>query len=256
MTNLPIITATADEVGARAAAIIADGLRAASARGRDFLLGCPTGRTPAPVFPALAELVASGLDVSPLVVVLMDEYLEPDGDALRRVDPSREYSCIGYAERQILAPLVEAGGALVRLWCPDPADPAAYDRRIAAAGGIDLFLLASGASDGHIAFNPPGSPRDSKTRVIELPETTRHDNMSTFPVFASLDEVPRHGISVGISTIVDNSAQALLMLTGADKRDAFARIMAADGYDPSWPATAVKACRNYQILADADAARP
>jgi len=256
MTNLPIIVATAEEVGARAAALIADGLRMASAAGRDFLLGCPTGRTPAPVFPALAELVSAGLDVSPLVVVLMDEYLEPDGDALRRVDPRREYSCIGYAERQILAPLVDAGGAPVRVWCPDPADPEAYDRQIAAAGGIDLFLLASGASDGHIAFNPPGSPRDSKTRVIELPESTRHDNMSTFPVFASLDQVPRHGISVGISTIVDNSAQALLLLTGADKRDAFDRIAAADDYDPTWPATAVKACRDYQVLADADAARP
>ncbi len=60
---------------------------------------------------------------------------------------------------QILAPLEAAGGASPQLWYADPADPAAYDRRIAAAGGIDLFLLASGASDGHVAFNPPGSAR-------------------------------------------------------------------------------------------------
>jgi 6-phosphogluconolactonase/Glucosamine-6-phosphate isomerase/deaminase len=256
MTNQPIIVATAEDAGAYAARLIADGVRAAAREGRDFLLGCPTGRTPAPVFPALAELVAAGLDVRPLVVVLMDEYLEPDGDGFRRVDPAKEYSCIGYAERQILAPLTQAGGASVRLWCPDPAEPEAYDEQIAAAGGIDLFLLASGASDGHIAFNPPGSALDSKTRVIELPDTTRHDNMSTFPVFASLDEVPRYGISVGISTIVGLSKQALLLLTGSDKQYAYARIVDADGYDPNWPATAVKACPSYQLLADAAAARP
>ena len=111
MTSTPIIIATADEIGTRVAGQIADGLRAAAAQGKDYLLGCPTGRTPAPVFPALATLAADGLDVSRLVIVLMDEYVLPRDDGFRAVSPEHSYSCVGYARRQILEPLEAAGGA-------------------------------------------------------------------------------------------------------------------------------------------------
>ncbi len=66
------------------------------------------------------------------------------------------------------------------------------------------------------------------TRVIELPDTTRRDNMFTFPEFTDLADVPHHGLSVGIGTIVDNTRQAVMMLTGADKQTAFERIAAAE----------------------------
>jgi glucosamine-6-phosphate deaminase len=254
MTNTPIITATAEELGARVAEIISAGVREAAVEQRDFLLGCPTGRTPVPIFPALAALAAEGLDVSRIVIVLMDEYLIPSVDGYRVVSPEEPHSCVGYARRQIVAPLVAAGGKAPQLWCADPNDPADYDRRIEAAGGIDLFLLASGASDGHLAFNPPGSARDSGTRVIELPESTRRDNMSTFPTFGDLSAVPRFGVSVGVATIVDHTRKAVMLLTGADKRTAFARITTATGYDPDWPATAVAECPDHLIFADAEAA--
>jgi glucosamine-6-phosphate deaminase len=252
MTTTPIITATADQVGEQIARLIADELTQATADGRELLLGCPTGRTPAPIFPALAAL-ATDLDVTKLVVVLMDEYVLPDGGGFTRVAPELSYSCVGYARRQIIAPLEAATGSRPQLWYADPSRPSDYDDRIAAAGGIDVFLLASGASDGHIAFNPPGTPRDSRTRVIELPETTRRDNLATFP-FADLSEVPRHGISVGVGTILDNTKKAVMMLTGADKRTAFERIMAASSYEPDWPATAVTECADWTVFADAAAA--
>ena len=38
---------------------------------------------------------------------------------------------------------------------------------------VTLFLLASGASDGHVAFNPPGSPRDRFIRIARSMAT--HD---------------------------------------------------------------------------------
>nr|WP_300143862.1 6-phosphogluconolactonase [Propionicimonas sp.] len=254
MTTAPRIVATAEEVGVRVARMIADGLLQAASAQRPFLLGCPTGRTPEPVFPALAALAADGLDLGRMVIVLMDEYVVPAGGGFAMVDPEKLYSCVGYARRQILQPLAEASGTSPQLWHADPHDPGEYDRRIAAAGGIDVFLLASGASDGHVAFNPPGSARDSVTRVIELGESTRRDNMSTFPVFADLSEVPRHGLSVGVSTIADHTRRAVMMLTGADKRTAFERICAATAYEPDWPATIVAECADHIVLADAAAA--
>ena len=70
-------------------------------------------------------------------------------------------------------------------YAPDgqAANPAAaathYEAAIAAAGGFDLVLLGIGAN-GHIAFNEPGSPFDSRTRVVTLNEETRAANRAAF----------------------------------------------------------------------------
>ena len=53
-----------------------------------------------------------------------------------------------------------------------PAACAQYERAIAAAGGVDLQLLGIG-SDGHLAFNEPGSSLASRTRVKTLTAQTR-----------------------------------------------------------------------------------
>jgi len=87
-----------------------------------------------------------------------------------------------------------------------------------------------------------------------LGESTRRHNVAPFPVFAELSEVPRHGLSVGISTIADHTRRAVMMLTGADKRTAFDRIRGASAYEPDWPATIVAECADHIVLADAAAA--
>jgi glucosamine-6-phosphate deaminase len=125
--------------------------------------------------------------------------------------------------------------------------------KIADAGGIDFFILACGASDGHVAFNPPGSTRESRTRIIELPDSTRRDNLQTFPEFGSLSAVPTHGISVGIATITD-AKEAAMLLWGKGKAESLARINAANRYDPAWPATVIHECAGGQILSDREAA--
>lgn len=201
-----------------------------------FLLGCPGGRSLRSAYAALA-----GRRLDRLVVVMMDEYVGAPADA--------HYSCARFAREEIAAPL---GVPADRVWLPDARDPAAYDERIAAAGGIDLFLLASGASDGHVAFNPPGSPRASRTRVVELAESTRRDNLATFPDFAGLDDVPTHGVSAGIATIAAARA-ARLVLLGAGKREAAARLLTLDDYDPAWPASIVHAIPDAEIWLDQEA---
>ncbi|MDR1430707.1 MAG: 6-phosphogluconolactonase [Propionibacteriaceae bacterium] len=249
MSSKPIIVANPGELGSLVARRIVDAMiRAASG---PFLLGCPTGRTPEPVFPQLAGLLAeANVDVSRLVVVLMDEYLDRDQRSFSLVDPALDYSCVGYAERFIVKPILDATGVAPQVWHAEPDDPANYDAQLREAGGIDLFLLASGASDGHVAFNPQGVGRDSITRVIELPELTRRDNVATWPTLDSIDQVPEWGISVGISTIVDLSREAIMMLTGTDKRRAYDRITSARAYEPDWPATCVNAIENHLVIAD------
>jgi glucosamine-6-phosphate deaminase len=203
-----------------------------------FLLGCPGGRSLRTTYRALA---ARGRELHRLVVVMMDEYVGAPRGA--------HYSCTRFAHDEIAAPL---GVPAERVWLPDATDPGAYDERIDAAGGVDVFLLASGASDGHVAFVPPGSPRDGHTAVLPIAETTRRDNLVTFPEFSGLDEVPHLGVSVGLGTIA--AARSLrLVIHGADKRGAAARLLALAGFDASWPASIVHDHPDAEIWIDREA---
>ena len=225
-----------DELGA---ALADEVLAGVAARPDAFLLGCPGGRSLRSTYRALAERRD---ELSNVVVLMMDEYVA-DGAG---VAADAHYSCTRFALHEIAAPL---GIPARNVWLPDPHDPAAYDERIAAAGGVDLFLLASGASDGHVAFLAPGSPRAGRTAVVDLAASTRRDNLVTFPGFASLDEVPLQGVSVGLATIAGAKA-VRLVLHGADKRAAAARLLALDRFDPQWPASIVYDCRDAAILVD------
>ncbi|GGD68444.1 6-phosphogluconolactonase [Microbacterium murale] len=253
----PQILDSADEIGEAVAGLIVE--RHSGAIDRPFLLGCPSGRTAVPVYSALARRAAAGSDLSRLIIVMMDDYVVHAEDGLFRVvDSAASYSCQRFAREDILAPIAEAATAAgtvapQQIWTADPADPAEYDQRIADAGGIDVFLLASGDSDGHVAFNQPGTGRDARTHLVDLGEATRRDNMGTFPEFTQLDMVPRKGVTVGVDTIAGQSAEAIMILSGENKREAFARITAADSYDAQWPATIITECRNARIVADRSA---
>jgi glucosamine-6-phosphate deaminase len=228
--------------------------------GNPFLLGCPTGRTPRPIYAAMASRLArSKQDISHLLLVMMDEYLVQTRGAFEYAAANMPWSCHHFAEVEIVHKLnrdLPAGRGVRRhrVWFPDPEQPPTYDEKIVAAGGIDFFILASGASDGHVAFNPPGSTRDSRTRIIELSDSTRLDNLQTFPAFGSLSNVPTHGISVGIATIAA-AKQSVMVLIGSSKAKSLARINASREYDASWPATIIHECAAAEILSDTDAAK-
>jgi glucosamine-6-phosphate deaminase len=230
------VLASAEAIGSALAAEIA--ARHDASRG-PFLLGCPGGRSLRTTYAALGAMTRR---FDRLVVVMMDEYVGAPADA--------HYSCTRFAREEIAAPLDVPPE---RVWLPDAADPAAYDARIVRAGGVDVFLLASGASDGHVAFLPPGSSLGAGTAVVEIAESTRRDNLVTFPRFASLDDVPTHGVSVGLGTIT--AARSLrLVLHGNDKRRAATRLLALDRFDPDWPASVVHAHPDAVIYLDSEAA--
>ncbi len=186
---------------------------------------------------------------------MMDEYLRPDAADPTLVPADAHYSCRRFAEHDIRLVInrhlppersIPAGS----VWFPDPGAPADYDDRLAAAGGIDLFIVASGASDGHVAFCGPGSDPSGSTSVVALADSTRADNLVTFPEFDSIDDVPTRGVSVGLGTIRRLSRQVVLVLTGADKAESFRRVSRTSTFDPAWPATFIHQCTNPSILTD------
>jgi glucosamine-6-phosphate deaminase len=251
-----------EAVGRALAALIADRIAAAGA-GRSFLLGCPSGRSPWTTYVSLArEVAARRLDLTGLVIVMMDEYVERDQATgqMRRIDPAAPHSCLRFGQAEIVDRLNEAVGPSRGIspdhyWVPDPAVPGDYDRRIGDHGGVDLFILASGAGDGHVAFNPPGTAPDAATRVVRLAEQTRRDNLETFPSFGEdLDRVPRYGVTVGVGTIREQSKQVVMVAHGELKAPAVRRVALADSYQPGWPATILADCANPLLFVDAAAA--
>jgi glucosamine-6-phosphate deaminase len=90
--------------------------------------------------------------------------------------------------------------------------------------------------------------------VVELAEPTKRDNLATFPDFAGLEEVPRYGVTVGVATIRDQSRRAVMVAHGAGKAEAARRLIAAEAYDPSWPATVVSDCARPALYLDEAAA--
>ena len=79
----------------------------------------------------------------------------------------------------------------------------------------DVQLLGLG-SNGHIGFNEPGTPFGSVTHLVDLTESTIKDNSR---LFASIDEVPRQALSMGIKNIM-NAKSILVVVSGANKAKA------------------------------------
>ena len=237
---------------------IFEGIATRLDNGRGYVLGCPGGRTPTLTLKALVEkLGRAGLDLSRFTLAMMDEYAVADGSSFVLVPGKLHFSVRRYIDEHFMVPLnalldfsASAPISEEQIWFPDPAMPQDYDARLMDAGGVDLFILASGAGDGHIAFNPPGTPRAQRSTVFTLADTTKVDNLATFPNFGGVDEVPSFGVSVGVATIADVSKRAVMVVTGADKRRALSALVASDAYDPTWPSTIVTECRDAAIYVD------
>jgi glucosamine-6-phosphate deaminase len=126
---------------------------------------------------------------------------------------------------------------------------AQYEKKITAAGGIDLQVLGIG-SDGHIAFNEPGSSLGSRTRLKTLTSETIRDNAR---FFGSADQVPRLAVTMGVGTILE-SRRCLLLATGEGKARAI-RDAVEGPVTAQVTASALQLHRDVVAVIDTEAAR-
>ena len=206
-------------------------------------LGVATGRTTEALY---AELVRrhqhEGLSFAGVDVYLLDEYAGIDPD-----DPCR---FCGVVQRE-LALQVDLRRDAVH--CPDPDAPdlprecCRYERLVRSAP-IGLQILGIG-SNGHIAFNEPGSAFDSVTRIVALSEQTRSDNAGCF---SDGRPVPERAITQGTSTILA-AAELLLLACGERKAAAVARAVHGPLCE-TVPASALQLHPSVTVVLDPDAA--
>jgi glucosamine-6-phosphate deaminase len=194
--------------------------RRVAERGR-CILGLATGGTPLGVYRELIRRHREGgVDFSSVVTFNLDEYYPMAPDSLhsyRRYMWENLFAHVNVPAERVHIPDGSMPRARVAEHC------AAYERAIREAGGIDLQLLGIGKS-GHIGFNEPGSPPDSRTRLVHLDTITRKDAAADF--FGE-DNVPREAITVGVATILD-AREIALIATGEHKAAIVRRAVEGD----------------------------
>lgn len=128
------------------------------------------------------------------------------------------------------------------------AECVAYEAKIKAAGGIDLFLAGIG-EDGHIAFNEPGSSLASRTRVKTLAYDTILANSRFFG--GDLSKVPRMALTVGVQTVLE-AREVVAVILGARKALALQRCV-EQGVNHMWTLSSLQLHPHPMIVCDEDA---
>ena len=201
----------------------------------NITLGCPGGRSLKKTYKYIGILsYKMNVDLSKVKIFMMDEYVIKDKNKFKTCNTKSHYSCVGYSYRVIqkLFNYKKNKKKLIKsnIFFPKIDKIKDYDKMIKKLGGIDIFLLASGTTDGHVAFNNFKSNINSSTHITKLSKQTRLDNLKTFPRFKSIREVPKYGITVGLGTIYKLTKKAILVLSGKEKKKA-AKIIESAGAD-------------------------
>jgi glucosamine-6-phosphate deaminase len=236
-----------DEASSWAAANVALAIRAHDpSMKRLFVLGLPTGSTPLGMYRELIRLHLAGMvSFAKTATFNMDEYV-----GLPKDHPASYHTFM----RENFFRHIDIPPENVHI--PDGNAPdlerecEEYEKAIARLGGVDLFVGGAG-SNGHIAFNEPGSSLSSSTRVVSLAAETVAANARFFD--GAKSKVPRTAITVGIGTILD-ARSILLIVTGPAKARSL-RMAIEEGVSNMRPISAIQFHRDAVIVCDEDAAR-
>jgi len=211
---------------------------------KPFVLGLPTGSSPLIIYREFIRLNKEGkLSFANVHTFNMDEYigLPPDHPQSYHyfmkenlfkhidIDPANTHLLDGMAE--------------------DPSEECKrYEEAIVNRGGIDLFLGGMG-SDGHIAFNEPGSSLRSRTRIKTLTNETKLANARFFG--GDPEKVPSTALTVGIGTVMD-AHEVLIIVNGRSKARAL-RAVVEEGVSHIWTLSCLQMHQRAIIVCDEDA---
>ena len=229
-------TSDYDQMSRRAAALLA----AQVTMKRDCVLGLATGSTPLGIYRCLIEWYEKGmLDFSQVRSVNLDEYCG--------LSPEHGQSYAYYMRENLFSHINidPANTNIPNGLAEDPeGEGARYDALIRSFGGTDIQLLGIGHT-GHIGFNEPADEYVGPThRVVLNPKTIEANSR----FFASMDDVPRYAVTMGIGSIM-NAKKVLLVASGKDKADILYRSFFGP-ITPQVPASVLQLHRDVTVVAD------
>ena len=228
-----------DQMSKTAAQLVVDVLNTKP----NAVLGMATGSTPLGLYQELVRLYQAGqVDFSRVTTFNLDEYVglpATHPQSYHYFMHEHFFQHVNIPQHNINIPSGTTSNY--------PAFCQWYEGRIAECGGIDLQILGIG-TDGHIAFNEPGSSLSSRTRLKTLSKQTIDDNARFFD---AREDVPVYAITTGVGTILD-ARRLVLVASGKSKAKAIAQ--AVEGSVTSMvTASALQHCDATVILDEAAA---
>ncbi|MBQ1214651.1 MAG: glucosamine-6-phosphate deaminase [Tidjanibacter sp.] len=219
--------------------------RKAAVTDTPFVLGLPTGSTPLGTYQELIRLHKEGkVSFKNVITFNMDEYVGLPEDHPQSYHTFMWENFFSHIDINPSNVNILNGNA------PDLAKECSdYEKKIAGAGGIDLFLGGVG-EDGHIAFNEPFSSMNSRTRIKTLTEDTILVNSRFFGGDCSL--VPKLALTVGVATIL--SAGEVIILAFGPKKARAVQQGVEGAYSHSWTITGLQTHPHGILVCDEPAA--
>ena len=208
------------------------------------VLGLATGTTPLGLYAKMiADHRENGTDYSKIRTVNLDEYKD--------LPKTHEQSYAYFMKKNLFEGLgivpeqtnIENGTAQ-----DEKSECARYDALLEELPR-DIQLLGLG-SNGHIAFNEPGTPFGSGTHVVTLAESTVKDNAR---LFEDISEVPCKAFTMGIRQIMQ-AKKILILASGANKAEAVYK-MVRGAVTEQVPASVLQLHPDCTLIADEAAAR-
>ena len=174
------------------------------------VLGLATGSTPIGLYKNMIEdHEKNGTSYREIKTVNLDEYAGLDYSSDQSYVYFMRHNLFDHIDIDLKNTNIENGKAADRA-----AECARYNALLDELPR-DIQVLGIG-SNGHIAFNEPGTPFGSVTHIVDLAESTIRDNSR---MFASIDEVPRQAFTMGLKNIMQ-SKKILILANGANKAKA------------------------------------
>lgn len=240
-----IVKSKYEDMAIWAARYIAKKINTYSANGEHpFVLGLPTGSSPIGVYDELIRLNKSGqVSFKDVVTFNMDEYVGLEENH------SQSYH---YFMREKLFNHIDIPKENINILNGNSEDLFAecerYEAKIKSCGGINLFLGGVG-SDGHIAFNEPGSSLNSKTRIKTLTKDTLIANSRFFD--NNINKVPKTALTVGVKTIM-GAKEVMILANGHNKAIALRHVV-EESINHMWTVSALQLHDKAMFVCDEDA---
>ncbi len=236
------VSETCELLGARAGKHIAKALNEAIAEKGEARLALSTG---ASQFETLSQLVREDVDWGRVTMFHLDEYV---GLPITHAASFRKYLTERFLNQ--IAPLkayhLVSGEGDVQ------ANIAALSKAIGEAP-VDVGVIGIG-ENGHIAFNDPPADfeRQDAYFVAALDERCRRQQVGE-GWFASLDEVPKHAISMTVAQIM-RCKKIITCVPHAVKAEAIRDTLAAPETTNRIPATMLRTHPDWTLYLDANSA--
>ncbi|MBN1257800.1 MAG: glucosamine-6-phosphate deaminase [Planctomycetes bacterium] len=210
-------------------------------KNKPFILGLPTGSSPIGTYQELIELHKAGnVSFANVITFNMDEYVNLPED-----HPESYHSFMWKNFFEHIDIPHENVNILNGNASDLDAECAAYEAKILACGGIELFLGGIGP-DGHIAFNEPGSSLSSRTRVKTLTMDTIIANSRFFD--GKLENVPKTALTVGVGTVRD-AREVIILVSGHNKARALQKVV-EEGVNHMWTVSSLQTHAKAMIVCD------